>query len=355
MAVSELKQSGQRFVLKVALAIVLAFTVFGAFKVFDMLYGPNTFTGGGTKQFFVSRGQSFASIADSLEKAGIIRSRPLFVFAGKLFGGSDRIKIGKYEFSSGISNVDLFLSLREGKKAVLIPVTLPEGFRARAYAVILARSIGIDSTRYMDLANSERFTRSLGIGRSSLEGYLLPETYRFCWQQDEESIIREQVRQFKLVYDDSLVLRARDLGLSMHDVVTLASIVEGEVVLGEERARISGVYHNRLRKGMKLQADPTIQYFIENGPRRVTYSDLKIDNPYNTYKKGGLPPGPVNNPVKASIIASLFPESHNYFYFVANGKGGHWFTTSYAEHLRYVQKYRKGRSQRVVQSLGRGS
>ena len=338
-------------VLKVFLVILLALALFGAVQVYDMLYGPNNFDGTQSKEFYVSRGESFTAIVDSLEAAGIIRSRPLFVFAARLFGGSDRIKVGKYEFWDGISNVDLFLSLREGKNILGISVTLPEGQRARGYAAILARTLAIDSSRYLDLVNNERFARSLGIGRSSLEGYLLPETYRFHWQQDEEGIIKQQVRQFKLSYDDSLAARAKEIGWSMHDVVTLASIIEGEVVLDEERARISGVYHNRLRKGMKLQADPTIQYILKDGPRRVTYSDLKIDHPYNTYRIVGLPPGPVNNPGKASIVAALFPENHRYLYFVATGKGGHWFSASYAEHVKHVRMYRKGRTQREKQSI----
>jgi UPF0755 protein len=354
MMSSEHYQRAKNLVLRIGLAAILSLVLFGAYRLFDMLYGRNEFPDGASKRFLVSRGQTFAAVADSLEAAGIIRDRPYFVFAAKLFGGSDRIKVGKYEFPSGISNVDIFLALREGKNALLISVALPEGFRARAYAAILSHSLGIDSARYMELVNNERFTRSLGIGRSSLEGYLLPQTYTFWWQQDEESVIREQVHEFRLVYNDSLDARARELRMSMNDVVTLASIVEGEAVVGVERARIAGVYHNRLKKGMKLQADPTIQYFIEDGPRRVTYSDLKINNPYNTYIRAGLPPGPVNNPGKASIIAALFPEKNSYLYFVANGKGGHWFSASYEEHQKYVRKYRKGRAQRVAQSWGGG-
>jgi UPF0755 protein len=315
------------------------------YQAYDALYGPNVFAGVEKKAFFVSKGQTFGTVADSLRAAGIIRSRELFVFAGKLFGGSGRIKVGKYEFTSGISNVELFLSLREGPNNVMIPVTLREGVWARRQASTFARLVGIDSARYMQLVTSERFARSLGIAKVSLEGYLLPETYHLQWQESEETIIRKQVGEFWKVFDDSLRTRAAEMGWSMHDVVTLASIIEGETGLDEERGKISGVYHNRLRKGMLLQADPTIQYFIENGPRRVTYSDLKIDNPYNTYRKKGLPPGPVNNPGSASIRAALFPETHNYLYFVATGKGGHWFSRSYDEHLQQVRKYRKVRAE----------
>jgi UPF0755 protein len=130
----------------------------------------------------------------------------------------------------------------------------------------------------------------------------------------------------------------------MHQTLTFASIVEGEARLDEERPVIAGVYHNRLRKGMKLEADPTIQYMFPDGPRRVRYADLQVDNPYNSYRYAGLPPGPVNNPGRASILASLFPAEHGFLFFVANGRGGHWFTKTYGDHLRYVRAYRRRRA-----------
>jgi UPF0755 protein len=130
--------------------------------------------------------------------------------------------------------------------------------------------------------------------------------------------------------------------------VTFASIVEGEAVLDEERPIISGVYHNRIRKGMRLEADPTIQYVLENGPRRLTYTDLRSNTPYNTYRFPGLPPGPVNNPGKASIMAALYPQGNGYLFFVANGRGGHWFTRTYDEHLHYVRIFRRERRVRAA-------
>lgn len=312
---------------------------------FGVLYGPNGFDGETAKTFTVSRGQTFTTIVDSLEARGLIRSRPLFVFVARLFGGTTRIQVGRYVFPDGISNVELFLSLREGKGVVLIPVTLAEGLQPRSQARILARTLGTDSARFMQLVHDKDFAQELGINAKSLEGYLLPETYKFYWQPDEREVISRLVEEFKEFYSDSMQARAREFGWTTNQVLTLASIVEGETALGEERPRISGVYHNRLRRGMPLQADPTIQYFIDGGPRRVLYSDLKINNPYNTYRNKGLPPGPVNNPGKASIMAALYPERHNFLYFVADGKGGHWFTSTYADHMRFVRQYRKIRAE----------
>lgn len=337
------KKNGLLRIVVVAVALVLALLTIFALNVF---YGPNTFGDEDSKVFYVSRGQSFATITDSLVAAGIVRDRSWFVFVAKIFGGTERMQVGKYMFTSGASNTDLFFSLREGAGIMTIPVLLPEGSRAKRYAALLARMIGTDSTRYMELVTDERFARSLGIGKRSLEGYLMPDTYFLTWQQDEESIIRTQVGEFWKFFGDSLRARSAEIGMSMHDVITLGSIVEGEIVLKEEAARVAGVYHNRLKKGMLLQADPTIQFFVSDGPRRLSYTDLKIDHPYNTYRRKGLPPGPVNNPGKAAILGTLYPESHRYYYFVADGKGGHRFSTSYSEHLGNVRSFRRDRARR---------
>ena len=329
---------------KVLLGAALVVLLVCGVWAYQIFFGSNTFSGAAEKIFYVSRGQSFGSIVDSLESQGIIRDRALFVFVAKMYGGTSRLQVGKYMFKSGVSNADIFLAIRTGRGNSLIAVTIPEGILARAQAKLFARSIGIDSARYVNLVYDEAFTRSLGIDSPSLEGYLIPETYGFYWEQDEKDVLRGVVDQFKHFYNDSLHAKAQEMGWTTNQVLTLASIVEGEAVLSEERPIISGVYHNRLRKGMRLEADPTIQFIFENGPRRVLYSDLLVDHPYNTYRNKGLPPGPVNNPGKASIVASLYPTQHAYLFFVANGSGGHWFTRTYAEHQHYVRMFRKQRA-----------
>jgi UPF0755 protein len=329
---------------RVLFIIVFVLFVLLGIKALDIFYGPNSFSAGGEKTFYISRGQTFPSIVDSLETNGIIRSRAEFVFVGKFLGGTNRIQIGKYIPASGISNYDLFVMIRDGLGAHLITVTIPEGLISRVQARILARAIGIDSARYIHLVNDETLAHSLGIESHSLEGYLFPETYKFYWQQDEKDVIVRLVDQFKFLYGDSLQARAKEFGWTTNQVMTLASIVEGEAVLDAERRTISGVYHNRLRKGMRLEADPTIRFLIEDGRRRVLYSDLQTENPYNTYRNKGLPPGPVNNPGRSSIFAALYPENNNYIFFVANGNGGHWFSTNYSDHMRHVRRFRKNRA-----------
>lgn len=327
-------------------AIILGVALFGVVMlgVLWAFYGGNSFGGSEQKLVTVSRGQTFQEIVDSLESQQVIRSRAMFELVARVLGGTERIQVGRYAFQQGASNASIYLTLRDGVENLLIPVSVPEGTMARTQARIYRKAIGIDSAAFMRLAFDPSFARSLGIDAPSLEGYLLPDTYHFYWQQEEREILRTMVSAFTQFYGDSLRSRSEAIGWTMQKVVTLASIVEGEAVLDEERPVIAGVYLNRLRLRMRLEADPTIQYVIPGGPRRLLYSDLRYDSPYNTYRNYGLPPGPVNNPGRSSILAVLNPAEHRYLFFVANGQGGHWFSSTYAEHLRNVKRYRRERS-----------
>ncbi len=333
----------RRILRRIGIGVGLIAVVAIGFFLF-VLYWPNTFPNGGEKTLFVSKGETFASVVDTLETEGAIRSRALFLLAADLLGGRSRIHVGKYLIRSGISNEELFHFIYYGRGIVPISVTIPEGLTIRRQARIFERHLGIDSAKYVQLANDSAFTHRLGFPDPSLEGYLLPDTYRFNWQTDEHEILHELAGAFTHFLVDSLKDRLRDLHMSVRDAVTMASIVEGETRLNDERPIVAGVYYNRLRIGMRLDADPTIQYLLENGPRRLSYDDLKVNNPYNTYQHAGLPPGPINNPGRLSILAALFPAHHQYLYFVANGKGGHWFSRTYDEHLRNVRMARRLRA-----------
>ncbi len=331
---------------KVVFVGTVVLVVLAALAVSYVLYGPNTFSDE-KKIVVVSKGQTWDQIVETLEREGIIRSRTMFEFTVKILRRGKQVHVGRYEFPSGISNIDLYNNLRLGRGMVPITVTLREGRRAEAYARVLARSLGVDSARIMQLVHDEQFVRSLGVEASNLEGYLFPDTYFFGWQTEEEDILKRLVQQTFRVFNDSLRERAAALGMSLHQILTLASIIEGEAFFDDERARISGVYHNRLRKGIKLEADPTIQFLLPDGPRRILYRDLQIQSPYNTYRNYGLPPGPICSPGAASIRAALYPEQHNYYFFVADGKGGHWFATTYAQHLANVRKFRRERAEQL--------
>ena len=218
-------------------------------------------------------------------------------------------------------------------------ITFPEGIRATRIASILQRRLKVDSTRFMKLATDPSFCYSLGINASTLEGYFYPDTYRFDLNPTPEKIIKRMVSRFHEIFTDSLRERAKQLGMSIHQIITLASIVEGEAALDSERTTIAALYLNRLRKKMLLQADPTIQYIIKGSPRRLLKTDLKINSPYNTYIHAGLPPGPVNNPGLASILAVLFPAHVDYLYMVANGDGSHTFSKTIRDHLKAKHRF----------------
>lgn len=319
--------------------LFVAFLIFVFF--YTVLWAPNTFDG--EKVIVVSRGATFKAVADSLEAAGILRWRKGFELAGWLKGYATSLKVGKYVFFNGASNGELLDALHYGKSRNLIPVVLPEGFRMRSMGRRFAQALGVNDELIFSLCTDSSFIRSLGLNVPSLEGYLLPDTYYFHWQTDERDIIQRLIAAFKEFYDDRLKERQKELKMDTHQVLTLASIVEGEAQIDNERTIIAGVYHNRLKRRMRLEADPTIQYALPDGPRRLLYRDLNLNSPYNTYRNYGLPPGPINNPGRQSILATLFPDDHGYLFFVADGQGGHLFAKTYAEHQRNVNSYRRFR------------
>lgn len=304
---------------------------------------PNTVSDAESLEVIVPRGATFKSVTDSLEAGGVLKVRWTFNLAGRTMGLTRDMKVGKYRFPAGLSNIEILEDLSEGRSRVPIAVTIPEGWRIERIAIRYAQQLGIDTETFINLCRSERFTRSLGIDAATLEGYLMPDTYRFFWQTDEREIIERMVNEFKSFFVDSLRERQKSIAMSMNQVLTLASIVEGETNLDQERPTVAGVYHNRLNRRMRLEADPTIQYILPDGPRRLLYRDLKIESPFNTYQNYGLPPSPIGSPGRLSILAALYPEQHAYLFFVADGKGGHRFSRNYTEHQRAVREWRRTR------------
>src|SRR5690349_4964069 len=244
--------------LLIALGVVILGAGLAAYAVF---YLPNSFDG--DRLITVSKGESFRQVLDSLEHAGILRSRTLIDAAGRLSGYTTRMQIGRYRFRSGMSNLDILRDIRYGETAELIRVTIYEGLRPAAQAHLLALHLGIDSSRFMALVGDSVLAHRLGADAPSLIGYLMPMTYSFYWQTDEEEIVREMVSRFWLMYDSSLRAQTYERGMSINDVLTMASIVERETSVDSERAIIAGVYYNRLRIGMRLQADPTVQFAMD--------------------------------------------------------------------------------------------
>jgi UPF0755 protein len=321
--------------------LVSAICVGAALLWLGLVHG--THRTGRSVEVTIRPGMSVAAIGRALDSADVVPHWLLFAAAARLSPGGGRMQSGTYRFPRDISVASVIDALAAGRYQVEIWVPVPEGATLRSIAAAVERRTGIAADSLLDLARDGRFLRSLGCDASSLEGYLRPDTYLIRRNDTPEKILSAMWRRRQQDLTPSRRARMAAMRRSLHDILTMASIVEGETRKASERARVAGVYYNRLRIGMLLQADPTIQYVIDDGPRRLYYSDLRIPSPYNTYRHRGLPPGPINNPGTAAIDAALYPETHAFLYFVADGTGGHAFSRTAAEHLRAVEAYRRQR------------
>ncbi len=294
---------------------------------------PDEPQGQKTVEVIFPRGAGLAQIADTLQAKNVISGKKTFVFLAQSLGYEKKIRAGRYSVPIGLNTYQLIRYLKSVRENQ-IAVRLLEGWTIRQIARRLSKKLNINDSLFIALCHDSEFIATLNLQQISLEGYLLPDTYFFESSATEKTIIRRLVRQtLELFKPDSVQSALRGLNLSRHQVLTLASIVEGEAILDKERPVIASLYLNRLHKHYRLQADPTIQYIIDGPPRRLLFKDLKIDSPYNTYLYYGLPPGPINNPGRRSILAVLFPADTRYLYMVADGKGGHRFSTNLKSHL----------------------
>ena len=304
-------------------------------------FTPNYYIAKAPITFDISNKETFSSVADRLYNQGIIPSKNNFKIAGFIYGAERKIRAARYQIPNGLSYLDLLDLFISGDCDFQRTFTINPGQTIKWLAHRLQKYVYIDSVSFVSLANNKFFADSLSLDQNSFEGYLFATDYKIYERSSPAEAITLFYNAFKRFYSDSLIARTKAIGFTVNEIVTLASIIKGETNKEDEMKTISGVYHNRLRIGMRLQADPTIQYIIPGGWKRLTFEDLKLDSPYNTYKYSGLPPGPINSPGKAAILAALYPEKNNYLYFVADGTGGHFFSKTLAEHNRNVNKYRR--------------
>ncbi len=314
---------------------------------------PAPEVGGGEIVVTIPPGSSLATIAHLLAEKKLVNDERAFVWAARLSGVDRKIKPGSYLLPHGITNARMLGLLRRPALRTH-DVTIPEGLTAREIGGILHRELDTDSAAFVAACEDTELAYQLAVPAKRLEGYLFPDTYNFFLNTPPRVMIEKMVDRFHAVVGDSMMERIRLAGMTLHEVVTLASIIEGEVQVGSEAALVSAVYHNRLRKHMALEADPTIQYIIPDGPRRLHLSDLALANPYNTYRYLGLPPGPICNPGRRSIKAAIEPAHVDYLYFVAQGDGSHAFNRDYAGHLASKQKLDKIRRDLDLEKKGQG-
>jgi UPF0755 protein len=307
-----------------------------------VLFGPNTGPYEGDRDLIVPENASLAQAVDSLRAEGILVSPATFRLVARATGWGSQIKAGHYRVAAYTSNYRLLDMLRRGLQAP-VRVTIPPGSRPQPVAAVVGKRLKMDADAFLRALRDTSLARELGTTPERLFGYMMPETYEFYWQAPPETVVRRVKQSFDRFYERELAAGADSLGLTKREVVTLASIVEWEAIYDGEKPTIAGVYLNRLDEGWRLQADPTIQYVLLDTrgerTRRVLYSDLEIDHPYNTYRNGGLPPGPITNPSPSSLRAAVAPERHDYFYFAADGSGKHTFSRTLREHNRAAERY----------------
>jgi peptidoglycan lytic transglycosylase G len=290
-------------------------------------------------------GSPFGAVTDSLLAHRVITHPRWFKLMARIRGVDRTVHAGVYEFPAGASEWTVLGMLAHGKKAAL-RFTVPEGLTIQEVAALAAERLGIPEDSFVAAARDGKAASALlGMQVPSFEGFLRPETYILSADVTAKDLVRIMAEGFLASWQPAWDRRLDTLKMSRLELVTLASIVEGEARADEEREIIAGVYRNRLRIGMALQADPTVQYAIslKRGRRksRLFEKDYQFNSPYNTYLNPGLPPGPVNSPSRRSIEASLYPADVRYLYFVAGPDGRHIFSRTYSEHLRAIHRIRR--------------
>lgn len=329
-----------RKLLIIAGAVVLLLVLAGGFGAW-IVWGPNTPAYEGERSVKIPPEADFAAAIDSLDAAGILASRATFRWVGSLTGWGEQIKSGHYLFEAGASNRELLDVLRRGLVSP-VRLTIPPGSRPEVVAAVMEREIGWPKEDFLAVFSDSALAADLGTDVQHLFGFMLPETYFVYWRTDPEDVVRKIKGEFDQYYARMRGDTPPPLDLTPEEVITVASLVEWETYHVPEKPAVAGVYLNRLRIGMKLDADPTVQYALlelEGQKRRLYRVDYQIDHPYNTYLIRGLPPGPVTNPSPSSIQAVLQPEEHKYLYFVATGDGTHTFSRTLREHNRAAQAY----------------
>jgi len=297
---------------------------------------------GETKILDIPNGTGLQEVSRLLEQNEIINNGWTFIVMGKLIGAERELQAGEYRLHAGMSPFEILRMLQSGR-VLLYEVTIPEGFNKHQIARLLNENELSSYEAFMKLTADPAFVRSLGVEADSLEGYLYPETYFFPKSVGTEDIIRTMVSTFRRVYTSDMEERAKALSMTQQEVVTLASIIEKETSAGDERPLVSAVFHNRLKKRIPLQSDPTVIYALPDFDGNLKRKDLLIRSPYNTYHVPGLPPGPIANPGQAALLATLYPAEANYLYFVSKNDGTHYFSRTLAEHNSAVEHYQKRR------------
>jgi UPF0755 protein len=332
------KASRRRAVLRLTLVAMMIALVAGGIGLRQWLFQQWPVTPPGTQRVNIATGSALSQIALQLELAGVVGDAERFIRLARWREVTQKIKAGEYEFTKAATPGDVLDRLVAGD-VIKIRITIPEGLTLKEIATRV-ESAGIGTAdQFIKAATDLSRLGRLGVPGKSLEGYLFPETYTVTTTTLPVEVVRAMVNQFERQMTPELLAAARNRGLDRHALVTLASIVQKEAGNQEEMPVIAGVFHNRLRKGMRLQADPTVIYGIRDFNGNLTRRDLTTPTPYNTYTRAGLPPGPIASPGLAALNAAANPATSSALYFVARGDGRHEFNVTLVAHNRAVRRY----------------
>jgi UPF0755 protein len=320
--------------------LILLICAYGGFKYYDSLKLPVDQKNTESILINIPKGAATSKIANILRDNDLIRNELYFRFISKQRKIEAEYKAGDYKLSKAMNVNEIIDKLIKGDTyQETVKFTIPEGFELKQIVDKLANNqeLNINKEKFLDIIENEdfqfEFLKETSKGKNRLEGFLFPDTYEVKKNITEKELVLKMLNRFDEIFEEQYYSRTKELGMTINDVISLASIIEREARVDSERPIISSVFHNRLKKDMLLQSCATVQYVLGERKQRLTYKDLEIDSPYNTYKHLGLPPMPIASPGKASIYAALYPKDSKYLYFVAKGDGSHIFSNTYKEHL----------------------
>ncbi|WP_315165606.1 endolytic transglycosylase MltG [Metaclostridioides mangenotii] len=335
--------------LKIVLLSVLVIAVVASVAVVNQI-GPYNKKNKTDVLVEIPSGSSISSIAKVLSEKNLIKNEFLFKIVARTNNEYSNVKAGTYLINQGYSNKDILDTLIMGKvHNVGTKIVVPEGATSKEIiATLVDKNLGEKEVFESLVKDSKQFSNDFKFlkedGIKTLEGFLYPATYYFEEGKiSEKEIIMSMLSRFDNIYTQKIKPEREKSKLSLKDIMSMASIIEKEAVLDKDRPIISSVFYNRIKIGMPLQSDATIQYIFNERKKIVTYADLKIDSPYNSYKNKGLPPTPIANPGIGSIEAAINPAKTDYLYFVAKVDGGNNYSKTYEEHLKYVKEYKDDR------------
>lgn len=332
--------------LVIVFALVAGVLVYVSYRVF----GPNTRTFSDSKFFYIHTGSRYSDVLDGLEEQDIIRSRNSFDWVARELGYPKRVKAGKYKITPGMSNFEIVRLLRSGKQ---VPVTLVITKLRTKNDLIrkICANLEADSTAMLALLNDQVYLRQFGLDTNTAMCAIMPDSYEFYWNTSAEDAFKKIEKERDEFWTEAHRTAARRLGLSINDVTVLASIVEEESNKNDEKPLIASVYLNRYKKGMRLQADPTVKFALQDfALKRIREKHTQHDSPYNTYRYAGLPPGPICTPSVKTLQAVLNTPETDYIYFCAKSdfSGYHAFAATYSEHMKNARLYQRALNARGI-------